>query len=388
MNSQLPDIIIDVAHQKHTELLLEASERRFRRIMDGSIEGILIHRNAKALFVNKAFVKMLGYDSYHDILALESLSQLVAPHDRERVINYDRSRFKGEYAPEVYEFDAQHRDGSIRSMELKSSVIDWQGQPTLLSTVFDITQRKLMQQEVAHLRHALAHRSRLSMLGEMAASIAHELNQPLTAIANRCGAIKRRIASDQPDLVKISAALESIETQALRSGEIIKQVRALVETKNQRHQQIAPAELLATCLNFISFEDLIKRTTINTDIAENLPQVSGDPIQIQQVTLNLIRNANDAMQHLTPAHRQLTISARQHDDGYVQISITDNGRGISQQKEAQLFESFFTTKDAGMGMGLSICRKIIEAHHGKLWFSRNVEQGVTFHFTLPPLMHL
>lgn len=388
MHSQLPDVIIDVTHQRHTELLLEASERRFRHIMDGSIEGILIHRDAKAIFVNKAFVNMLGYASYHEIMALDSISLLIAPHDRERVVGYDRSRLKGEFAPEIYEFNVLHCDGSMRCVELKSSIIDWQRKPALLSTVFDITQRKLMQQEVAQLRKALAHRGRLSMLGEMAAGIAHELNQPLTAIASRCGAIKRRIGSDKPDLVKISAALESIETQALRSGEIIKQMRALVEAKNQQHQAIDIAGLLDTCLNFINSEGLVKRVVIATDIAAQLPQVSGDPIQIQQVVLNLIRNAGDAMRHLKPAHRHLMVSAMQHDDRYVQISISDSGHGISRQREAHLFESFFTTKDEGMGMGLSICRKIVEAHHGKIWFSRNAEQGVTFHFTLPLFMSL
>ena len=229
----------------------------------------------------------------------------------------------------------------------------------------------------------LAHSNRLNMLGEVTARIAHELNQPLTAIASRCAAAKNRINQDNPDLDKIKRALDSIEEEAIRSGEIIKQLRSLVKNQESQFERIDLNALLETCLKFIKMEGLFSNSCICKNIAEHLPDVVADPTQIQQVVLNLIHNANEAMQHLPSQERCLTITAIPHDDSAIQISVSDNGEGITAQQEDEIFQSFYTTKDDGMGMGLSISRTIITAHKGFLWFSRNAEQGVTFRFTLP-----
>ena len=379
----LEGIILDITQQKQAELDLLQSKMLQRSIIDGSIEGILIHRVGKPLFVNKSFLKMLGYDSYQEILALDSVAALIAPHEHERIFEYAQARIKGEFAPEDYEFEALHRDGSIRCMEIKSSTIDWKGQPAILSTLINVTERKRAQQQTEQQRQQLSHTNRLNMLGEMTAGIAHEINQPLTAIASRCAAAKNRINRDNPDLGKIKEALNSIEEQALRSGEIIKQLRSLVKTKDNKFQTVDLNELLDTCLKFIKMEGLFDRVSISTNIAAHLPAVMGDPVQIQQVVLNLIRNANDAMLHLANPVRCLSLSAIRHDDSAVQISVMDSGEGISEEQETKLFESFYTTKSEGMGMGLSISRTIIAAHKGRLWFSRNPDKGVTFRFTLP-----
>ena len=389
--SNIEGFIIDITEQKLAELVLEESEARFHDIADGSIGGILIHRDWQPLFINKSFLKILGYDSSQEVMALDSMSSLIAPHERERIIGYAKALIKGESAPTWYEFKALHRDGTLRCMDVKSSITDWKGKPAILITLIDITHRKNAQKEIEQQRQQLAHANRLNILGEMTAGIAHELNQPLTAISNRCAAVRNRIDSDEPDLAKIREAVQIIEEQAHRSGEIIQNLRSLVTTQNDQFQKIDVTELLESCLKYIKIEGLFRDITVCTDLAAVLPTVIGEPVQIQQLLLNLIRNASDAMQHLAIHERRIKISAIRHDDSAIQISICDFGSGISEEEETKLFQIFFTTKDKdkdkdkdkGMGMGLSICRTIITHLNGRLWFSRNAEQGITFRFTLP-----
>lgn len=382
-NQIIEGIIIDINEKKQTEIALDKSEKRFRNIVDGSLEGILIHRDWRPLFINKSLLKILGYDSDEEILTLNSMSALIAPYERERISGYSEARLNGEKAPRNYEVEALHRDGSFRFLEIESSLMDWDGEQAILSTLIDITERKKALMEAENQRQQLAHINRLNMLGEMSAGIAHELNQPLTAIVSRCAAARNRINSDEPDLDKIKQALKSIEEQAQRSGQIIEHLREMVKTKQSKSKPINIEELIDFCVRFIKTEEQYKDTNLSINIAKNIPFVLGDPIQIQQVILNLIRNSRDAMLGLAPKDRHFTITAIQHDDHAVQVSVSDCGSGISEEEESGLYKSFFTTKDNGMGMGLSICRTIINAHNGRIWFSRNSNQGVTFRFTLP-----
>ena len=379
----LDGMMFDVTEQKLSELKAQENSEGLHKIMVESIEGVLVHRNARALFVNKSLINIFGYESYDQILELDKVSALFAPYERDRLDGYIQARMKGETAPTTYEVDALRRDSSIRHLEVKSSIIYWRGKPATLSTYIDRTALKVAQQQAERQRQEFSHTNRLNMLGEMTASIAHELNQPLTAIVSRCAAAKNRISRDNPDLGKIKQALESIEEQALRSGEIIKQLRAIVKTKDNQYQTVNLNDLLDECLNFIKVEGLFFNTRIKTNIASPLPLVIADATQIQQVILNLIRNASDAMQGLNSSDRCIKISAIPHDDSAVQISVCDSGKGITDKQEENLFQSFYSTKADGMGMGLSISRSIIAAHNGHLWFSHNTEQGVTFRFTLP-----
>ncbi|WP_158278926.1 PAS domain-containing sensor histidine kinase [Leucothrix arctica] len=379
----LDGMMFDVTDQKLTELKAQKDSDGLHEIMVESIEGVLIHRNERALFVNKSLINILGYESYDQVLELEKVSALFAPYERYRMDGYIQARMNGEAAPTNYEVDALHRDSSIRHLEVKSSLIYWREKPAILSAYIDRTKLKVAQQNAERQRQEFSHTNRLNMLGEMTASIAHELNQPLTAIVSRCAAAKNRISTDNPDLGKVKQALESIEEQALRSGEIIKQLRAIVKPKTNQYETVNLNDLLDECLNFIKVEGLFFNTRIKTNITPELPLVIADATQVQQVILNLIRNASDAMQGLTNSDRCIKISAIPHDDSAVQISVCDSGKGITDKQEENLFQSFYSTKEDGMGMGLSTSRSIIAAHNGHLWFSHNTEQGVTFRFTLP-----
>jgi two-component system sensor kinase FixL len=379
----LEGITFDITQQKLAEIKIQQSSNGLRKIMVESIEGVLIHRHSRALFANKSFINILGYDSYDKVLEMDNVTHLFAPYEQGRIAGYILARANGEKVPSCYDVDALHEDGSIRHLEVKSSEIDWNGEPATLSTYIDRTKLKLSQRQAERQRQELSHTNRLNMLGEMTSSIAHEMNQPLTAIVSRCAAAKNRISRENPDLEKIKQALESIEEQALRSGETIKQLRAIVKPKENAYQSIDLNNLLDESIEFIKSEGLFSTSRIKTNFAADLPFVIGDPKQIQQVILNLIRNASDSMQGLANSDRCLKISAIPHDDSAVQISVSDSGEGINEKQEENLFKSFYSTKEDGMGMGLSTSRSIIAAHNGNLWFSHNAEQGVTFRFTLP-----
>lgn len=379
----LEGIIIDITKQKYAELALQTSKKRLDSIVEGSIEAILIHRDLKALFINKSLVDMLGYNCADEILALESIANLIAPHDWNRIKGYSIARMNGEYAPEQYEFEAQKCDGEIRVLQIESSIMDWNGQSAILSTLIDITERKLAIRELEKQRQQLAHMDRLSTLGEMAASIAHEINQPLTAISNRSSATRRRIDGGNPDMKKLRIALDAIEQQSQRAGEIMHRIRELAKPQSSQQVKVNIQTLVEECINFAEIDGRIRDTHIITEITTKLPQVIADPVQIHQVLLNLIRNATQAMKYLPITERQLTVGARQHDDYTVQVTVSDCGCGIEKETEKKLFDSFFTTRETGLGMGLSICRTIVSANNGRLWFTRNSDKGVTFRFTLP-----
>ncbi|PWQ93802.1 sensor histidine kinase [Leucothrix arctica] len=246
----------------------------------------------------------------------------------------------------------------------------------------EIEQKKAEQQSRQYLGQ-LAQLNRVNTLGEMTAGIAHEINQPLSSIVTRSGAARRRLASLTPDMKKVDSALKAISEQALRAGNVIQRMRDLVSVQKSERDSVYPNELLKEALKIIKIDGAWFDNSIETKFSPDLPPVLVDKIQIQQVVLNLLRNAQDAMHLLPPDERIIILRSTQLDDDFVQISIIDQGVGIDFETESELLNAFFTTKKTGMGMGLSICRTIMTAHEGQLWFSRNDNKGVSFHITLP-----
>jgi two-component system sensor kinase FixL len=379
----LEGIIIDITEQKQVEEALQESKERIRGIIDGSIEGICVHRDWRPLFVNQTLADILGYDSPAEILAMSSNAEFIAPHERDRILKYLHAREAGRAAPKRYEFEALRQDGTTVFLENIVTRVDWGGQPAILATLIDITKHKRAEEEAKQLRMQLGHIDRLNTLGEMAAGIAHEINQPLTAILSRCGAARRRIDNNDLDMTKILSALEVIEQQAQRTGEVIQRVRELAKQKNDHREIINISTLVQQCIEFAEMDGQVNDISTTVDFGPDLPAIIGDPVQIQQVMLNLIRNASDAMEQMPVEDRYLTVSVRDHVGSAVQVAISDCGSGLSEATEGKLYQSFFTTKASGMGMGLSICRSIVTAHGGRFWFTRNPERGVTFQFTLP-----
>ncbi|HEY3847189.1 MAG TPA: PAS domain S-box protein [Acetobacteraceae bacterium] len=274
----------------------------------------------------------------------------------------------------------QRRNGSTFPMELSVGEVSHGGRRLFTGFVRDLTERQQTRARLQEMQDELLHVSRLRSMGEMAAALAHELNQPLTATANYVAAALRLIDGPQPDLAHIRQALAFASGQTLRSGEIIRRLRAFVERgETSRHpEQLDALVEEASALSLVGLGD--RGVTVKFVRDPNLPPVMADRVQVQQVLLNLLRNAVEAMEGSRV--RELTLGTTRW-DSMVAVSVADTGSGIPPSIEAQLFQPFVTTKSEGMGIGLSVCRAIVEAHGGRLWVEPNPGGGSVFRFTLP-----
>ncbi len=272
----------------------------------------------------------------------------------------------------------QRKDGSTFPMEL--SVGEAAGTRLFTGFVRDLTERQHTERRLHELQDGLLHVSRLRSMGQMAAALAHELNQPLSATANYVHAASRLLDAPQPNLDRIRQAMRHAAEQTMRSGEIIRRLRAFVARGEVSHQPEPIAQLVeeACALALVGVQDRDIKVHIN--VAPDMPDASVDRVQIQQVLLNLMRNAMEAMEGGDMRELALHTAVR---NGDLLISVVDTGGGIPPEIEARLFQPFITTKSDGMGIGLSVCRTIIEAHGGRIWVERNAPQGSIFRFTLP-----
>jgi signal transduction histidine kinase len=229
----------------------------------------------------------------------------------------------------------------------------------------------------------LAHMSRVSVMGEMAASLAHELNQPLHAAKNYARGSIRRLAKDPHDDGQVMTALEHVAGEIDRAAEILVRIRNFVKKIDAQLVPTPLNDVVQDAVAILAIEIKRTRGSIVCELAPDLAPVSVDPIQIEQVVVNLARNGLEAMRGLANSQGVLTIGTRRHDDRSVEVYVRDSGKGISEQEMDRLFEPFFTTKADGMGMGLAISRSIVRAHGGLLWVTPNEDRGCTFHFTIP-----
>jgi two-component system sensor kinase FixL len=220
------------------------------------------------------------------------------------------------------------------------------------------------------------------MLGEIAVSLAHELNQPLAAILNNAQAAERLIATDRATLLDTREILGDIASDSQRAGQVIWRLRELLAQSVPERAPLSLNQLVHDVEPLLRSELLTRQTTWSVDLAEDLPDARGDRIQILQVLLNLVLNGMDAMNDLPPEERRLSIQTRQ-EDGTVRVSVRDAGVGIAPEHSGKLFEPFFTTKPSGLGMGLRICASIVTAHGGRIWADSSCGRGAVFHFTLP-----
>ncbi|HEY0519299.1 MAG TPA: ATP-binding protein, partial [Ilumatobacteraceae bacterium] len=228
---------------------------------------------------------------------------------------------------------------------------------------------------------------RVTALGELAASIAHEVNQPLTAVVSNAEACRRWLNRSTPNLDEARSALESIIKNGHRAGEVTRRIRALLDRAETEKIPFGINDVVAESIALVQHELAGHRVSMRTELADPLPSVNGDRIQLQQVIVNLVTNGIEAMEHVTTGPRVLVIRTEEDEAHNVLVSVTDSGAGISADHAGTLFDAFFTTKPSGMGMGLSICRSIVHAHGGQLSASPNAGPGTTFQFTLPAYAH-
>ena len=243
--------------------------------------------------------------------------------------------------------------------------------------------RRRLEREAAELRHGLTHAGRVTMLGQLASSLAHELNQPLGAILRNAEAAELFLQTDQPDIDELRAIVADIRKDDQRAGDVIDRLRALLKRRQLDPRPVLLSELVDEVVTLTRVDSVTRHVGVEIDVPRDLPLVRGDRIHLQQVLLNLLLNGMDALADVVDGERLLTVRARTAGAGFVEVAVSDNGHGIPAEKVGRLFEPFFTTKPQGMGLGLPISRTIIEAHGGRIWAENNAERGATFRFTLP-----
>jgi PAS domain S-box-containing protein len=257
------------------------------------------------------------------------------------------------------------------------------GEVEFVGSVMDVSAIRLAERELHKTSSDLAHVMRVTSLGELTASIAHEVNQPLGAVMFNAEASLSWLDSDPPNMNEAHAALERILRDGTRAGEVIQRIRALAKKTDTKMAPLNLNDLLSEAVTFVQHELLSSRVALRVEHVSVLPIVLADKVQLQQVILNLVINGIEAMQPITDRPRELVIRTEHDDAQHVRVTVTDCGVGFSADSAGRLFNTFFTTKSSGMGMGLSICRSIIELHGGRIWAVPNVPHGATIQFTLP-----
>lgn len=339
--------------------------------------------------------KMFGFRA--DEVVGQNVNRLMPSPDKERHDGYI-ARYLRTGEKRIIgigrEIHARRKNGAVFSAELAVGELALGEQRLFTGFIRDVTDRVEAERRADHLQRELAHLNRIQTMSELATALAHELNQPLTAISNYGQAARRLTDTADPDPVKLSAMLDQIAEQALRAGEIMKRMRGFAQRGEieRRPEDIngIVREAVRLGLGSVTARDV----DVSFHLADDLPPVAVDRIQVQQVIVNLVRNAIDALldgnHHAVdvstarmPPDGRLHVVAAEHDQGSVRVSIQDNGPGIASGIADRLFDPLATTKKTGLGVGLAICRTIVEAHGGEIWAESTPGQGATFHFTLP-----
>jgi len=374
--------ITDITGRKHVEEILRRSEAYLSEAQRLSHTGswACIPATGEHTYWSEEMFRIMGFDIAAGPPRYEEFQRRVHPDDRARTKEHFRTAIR-----EKVDFDHSYRivhpGGEIREIQvIGHPVLSPSGDLVeFVGTMIDVTERRRAEEE----RQALAHANRITTMGQLTASIAHEVNQPIAAVVTNAQAALRWLNMQPPDPEEVRQALDRIVRNGRRAGDVIGRIRALVTNAPPRNDQLDINEVILEVIALTRSELRSSGTSLQTQLADGLPLILGDRIQLQQVMLNLIFNAVEAMSGSREGSRELLIRTEQGGRGGVLVAVQDSGPGLKPESVERLFEPFHTTKPGGMGMGLSICRSIIEAHGGRVWATTNIPQGAVLQFILP-----
>jgi PAS domain S-box-containing protein len=374
----------EVAQRRRTEDTLRASEQRWRSMFEASAVGIaLTDENRRFVAANLAFQKMIGYTA-------EELSDLgpveiTYEDDREATREMLDDMLSGGSSGYHVEKRYRRKDGVVIWVRVSTAQApepgsDLRGIPTIIE---DITERKRAEDAFQEARDALLRVTRLNTMGELSASIAHEVNQPLSAIVANGIACQRLLAGEKPDLEEAKEAVEDIISDGRRASAVLGRIRQLAKKTAPERTPVDINGAISEVLSLTRQELQRSQVTARTELDPNLPPVVADRVQVQQVVLNLVMNGMEAMRGVIDRARVLRVKSAAVSPAAVAVTVQDTGIGFANNDPEHIFDTFFTTKEDGMGMGLSISRSIVQAHGGRLWASAGAPIGAVFSFILP-----
>jgi two-component system, LuxR family, sensor kinase FixL len=354
------------------------AEERFASAFRNSPDAMSIIRKRDGILIdlNDHWVKMFGYERREAIGRTVFELNLCLPEGGhvQQMVGVNQSK-------PIRDLDCEVRTkaGEVRHVSLSADIVEMGNEPCFVVIIRDITDRKRAEE----LSRDLAHASRLAAAGELSASIAHEINQPLAAILINADAAELLLESESPPLEEVRKILGDIRNDDLRAGEIIRHMRLLTQKRAMKMEPLDANAVTQEVVSLIEPEARRRDVSLHTELAATPSTIFGDRVHLQQVLMNLLLNGMEAMAGTPQAERQLSIRTATNGGQRVEISVTDSGHGIRPEKLPRVFESFFTTKENGMGLGLAIVRSIIDAHQGRIYVKNNSDRGATFRFDLP-----
>jgi len=379
------DLSLEIAERKRAEEKLRQSEAYLAEAQKLTHTGSWVWEVAgrRALHLSEEWYRIYGFDLKEGMPAWNKRLQRIHPDDRSR-----RQQAIDRAINEKSDYEVEYRivlpDGSVRHLHsVGHPVLDAFGHlMQFVGSSTDITERRQAEEGLRQAQADLARISRVTTMGELTASLAHEVNQPIAAAVTDANTCLRWLARDHPDLEEARQAASRVVKDATRAAEIITRIRAAFKKGTSERTLVDVNEVIQEMLMLLRSETTRNLVSVRTELAPDLPQIVGDRVQLQQVLMNLMINGIEAMRNVD-APRELAVKSRHTEDDQLMVSVSDTGSGLPAQQADQIFDAFFTTKPDGTGMGLRISRSIVESHGGRLWTTGNSPRGASFHLTLP-----
>jgi PAS domain S-box-containing protein len=383
-------VLRDLSEHSRAEQAVKESEERYRAICELTSDYAYAFRiehdgRVEVEWIAGAFTRITGYslDEMEQLNAGGGGLSIIHPDDRSIALARLQRLVLGE--PDTSEFRIVTKQGDVRWIREsgRPQRDDTRAVVRVFSAAQDVTERKMAEEEARARQAELAHVLRLATMGEMAAGLAHEINQPLSAIVSYARGCSRRLKSGTAEATALVEPIEAIAHQAMRADEIVHRLLLFVRKQKPVRESVRIDDLVREVVQLVAGEARKRRIALDVELASGLPSVEVDRIQIEQVILNLVRNGMEAMQASPVRDGRLLVRTAAGEGGTVEVSVEDEGEGLPPDASDRVFEPFFTTKRTGLGMGLAISRSIVRGHGGRIAAAANPERGVTFRFTLP-----